>query len=595
MKLNDLNETKIRKFSGDTIYDRGYGYYESGMVYELDYDLNTDSLQAMVSGNYGDYEVDITSEQGRIDADCDCPYDGYPCKHIVAVLLTYIHKQNKYIEEALEHKKETSSLKVKIKALPKDELAELILSCASQYTDFKRELLVRFEPDNKITLTTIVKQVEKAFPSALSHNYYPSNITRQLKAIMKSVEDASDTIKAEVYWAVTDRILTELNEYGMDEESLEDVAINALESLAECLVNNRSLRQRKKEIIEKLMEYYTWGNCGIKDYIYDSVYQLCSDKSDYQILTESLEVHIKKASFKSYYQNLLADLYNAIGDQTSRLKTLERNLQYGSDYWRLAEYWIEQGDNNKALQIMHEGLENGEGRKAELYLYFQEHYQKQNDYDQIFNLLKRKIQNHDLDNHDFKSDATYRCLWQHYTSKNDYQMQEKLLKLRLDKEIDLDLYKGAEKTLHQTHWSEFQDKILTQLKDAIPKNQRAWSWRWSYPSKDEETLAEIYHYKKDFKNLLETIKNHYSLLDKYKKKLLPLFPEDYLEKYCDIIDNFIAVRGRNNYNIAAGYAKKVKRIFQNILKEPEKWQRYIQKLRGTHKNLPAMQDEFAGL
>ena len=67
-----------------------------------------------------------------------------------------------------------------------------------------------------------------------------------------------------------------------------------------------------------------------------------SDKSDYQILTESLEVHIKKASFKSYYQNLLADLYNAIGDQTSRLKTLERNLQYGSDYWRLAEYWIEQ-------------------------------------------------------------------------------------------------------------------------------------------------------------------------------------------------------------------------------------------------------------
>ena len=92
---------------------------------------------------------------------------------------------------------------------------------------------------------------------------------------MKSVEDASDTIKAEVYWAVTDRILTELNEYGMDEESLEDVAINALESLAECLENNRSLRQRKKEIIEKLMEYYTWGNCGIKDYIYDSVYQLC--------------------------------------------------------------------------------------------------------------------------------------------------------------------------------------------------------------------------------------------------------------------------------------------------------------------------------
>ena len=597
MTLKNLTETFVQQFADSTIYDRGLAYYKSGMVCELDYDPKTDRIQAVVSGNYGDYEVEITSDQGEFDAYCDCPYDGYPCKHIVAVMLTFFHNRNMHVREALERKKGISSLKEKIAALPKDELVEIILSCANNYPDLMRELRVRFEADKKITLSTIINQISKAFPSIESRNYYPSSIAKQLKAITQSIESAPDKIKVEVYWAEADRILAELNEYGMDDISLEDVATSALNSLVDCLVDNKSFSQRKAEIIEELMDYYTRGNCGITDAIYYSVEQLCSEKSDFQIVIDKLEAHFEKASYKSYYQDLLADLYKTIGDHKSQLKTLERNLQYGMDYWRLAQYWTEHRNKEKALQIVQEGLKKGEGRRTELYLYMQERYKKQNDYEQIFNLLKRKIQNNDLDNHRrLKTDATYRCLWQHSTSKNDYEGQVKLLKLRLNnKNIDLDLYKDAKKILNKADWSEFENRILTQLRDAIKSEHSTLPWSWSYTSEEKTTLAEIYEYKNDIENLLKVIKDEHSLMVKYEKKLLPLFPQDYLDHYRLMIDKLIKARGRDNYKTAVTYARVVKRIYQNILKTPEKWKLYIHNLRSHNKNLRAMQEEFAGL
>lgn len=98
---------------------------------------------------------------------------------------------------------------------------------------------------------------------------------------------------------------------------------------------------------------------------------MCIEKSDYQKIIAKLEGQIKGESYKSYYQSLLADLYNQIGDTDAVQKTLESNLQYGADYWRLAEHWLNQGEYEKAVTIVTEGIEKGEGRKNELYAFMQ--------------------------------------------------------------------------------------------------------------------------------------------------------------------------------------------------------------------------------
>ena len=160
-KLTELTETGIREFAGATIFNRGYDYFEQEMVYELNYDSNR--IVAEVYGNYGNYEVEITSEEGEVKAYCSCAYDGYPCKHIVAVLLTFIHDKEKYIQQASQHQNELSSLKDKIRKLPRADLMEIVISCLDKYPDFWRDMAARLALDEKLTLNTILKQVKKNF------------------------------------------------------------------------------------------------------------------------------------------------------------------------------------------------------------------------------------------------------------------------------------------------------------------------------------------------------------------------------------------------------------------------------------------------
>ena len=595
MKLKDLTKKSIEGFAGSVIYQRGYDYFKSGMVYDLEYNQDEDSIYAQVSGKSGNYEVEAAAEKDGINASCDCPYDGYPCKHVVAALLKFIYNSDEYIREVKKQKKEASSLKDRLKELPKDELLKMIITCADKYPDFKRDLMVRFESDKEAVLKAIRKQIDKVFPSIESRSYSTSTAVRQFRVILKSVQDASDAMKAEVNWMVADRILNELNEYGMSDESLENFVFDAFDGVVESLTGNKSLKGLREEIIKELMDYYTWGNSGMVDAIYETVEELCSDKSDYQIVIDKLEPLSRGKGYTSYYQGLLADLYEKTGDEETKLKTLERDLEYGMDYWRLAEHWIDKGDSNKALEIVKDGIKKGEGRKDELYAYLLQHYEKQNDYGQILHLLKMRIEkNGQAYFRGLNNDKIYQSLKKHYKSRNDYEGQAGLLEMRLNcKDADLNLYKEAGKTLKKEDRDVFEKKMLDQLRN--PKGGKGSYRGWAGNYGDEGLLAEIYNYKKDMKNLYDTVKNNFELLVKYEKPLAPLYPDSYLKTYRKKIKELIEYRGRGNYISAAAYAKSVKKIYRTILKQPEEWDTYISMLRGANKTLRALQAELRGL
>ncbi|GBD96070.1 MAG TPA: hypothetical protein ENG83_15045 [Nitrospirae bacterium] len=596
MKLKALTKKSIEGFAGSVIYQRGYDYFKSGMVYDLEYNQDEDSIYAQVSGNSGNYEVEAAAEKDGINASCDCPYDGYPCKHVAAALLKFIHNSDEYISEVKKQKKEVSSLKDRLKELPKDELLKMIITCADKYPDFKRDLMVRFESDKEAVLKAIRKQVDNVFPSIESRSYSTSTAVRQFRVILKSVQDASDAMKAEVNWMVADRILNELNEYGMSDESLENFVFDAFDGVADSLTGNKSLKGLREEIIKELMDYYTWGNSGMTDAIYETVEELCSDKSDYQVVIDKLEPLSRgKGHHTSYYKDLLADLYEMTGDEETKLKTLERDLEYGMDYWRLAEHWIDKGDSSKALEIVKDGIKKGEGRKDELYAYLLQHYEKQNDYGQILHLLKMKIEeNGQAYFRGLNNDKIYQSLKKHYKSRNDYEGQADLLEMRLNcKDADLDLYKEAGKTLKKEDRDVFEKKMLDQLRNAKGGKRSYRGWAGNYG--DEGLLAEIYNYKKDMKNLYDTVKNNFELLVKYEKQLAPLYPDSYLKTYRRKIKELVEYRGRENYITAAAYAKSVKKIYRTILKQPEEWDTYISMLRGANKTLRALQEELRGL
>jgi len=95
----NLTEAAVRRLASAQSYARGEDYYYSGAV--LDVTLRGNTLHAEVEGSqYEPYRVTVElDEAGIVDTDCSCPYDwGGICKHIVALLLTYIRDPDRIRE-----------------------------------------------------------------------------------------------------------------------------------------------------------------------------------------------------------------------------------------------------------------------------------------------------------------------------------------------------------------------------------------------------------------------------------------------------------------------------------------------------------------
>jgi hypothetical protein len=587
MKLADLTQKAIEEFAGATIYARGNSYYQSGRVSELVYDPDAESITAEVAGSSGDYDVEVEQADEDIQASCDCPYQGYPCKHIVAVLLNFVNKRPEYFREAQEARSHKNVIEKRIRELSKEELVGMVMACARKYPDFQRELMIRFEPDQKRTLDALLKQVERAFPSIESSSYSTGKIAKELNRILQSVENAEEAIDLEVHWAVADAIFHELNEYGMNDEALEDVLFDVLEALKDILGEKESLAPRRREIIGSLMNYYNWGNFGMADAVYDTVMDLCSERRDFQLVIEKLESGRRNSS---YTRGQLAHLHRLIGDEEAELAVLERELKYGMEYWRLAEYWLHRGDRKKAARIVEEGIEKGEGRKQELYDFQQRDCEERGDYGGLAKLLERKVQRDDLLYGSLRNDPIYLKLKEYYRSQGDYRSLLKLFQLRLKRnEIDLDLYREAEETLEENDRTAFEKALISSLRKEQKGRKSVWG---PGPGRALETLAEIYAYKEDLEQLFEAVKGEHELLEQYEDRLLPLHPSHYLEEYRARAERLIAQRGRENYRQATEYLKKVRTIYRDMQKRSEEWDRYIRGIKENNKTLRALHEEL---
>ena len=92
-KLPRLTEAHIRELASEKSFDRGEAYYHDGSV--LEPVRQERELRAQCQGSdYEPYQVSATlSKSGIAETSCTCPYDyGGICKHIVALLLTYVHE-----------------------------------------------------------------------------------------------------------------------------------------------------------------------------------------------------------------------------------------------------------------------------------------------------------------------------------------------------------------------------------------------------------------------------------------------------------------------------------------------------------------------
>jgi hypothetical protein len=91
-KLPKLTEAEVRVLANAKSFERGKSYYQDGAIVEPV--QQGWELRAECEGTEDEpYQIQTTlNAQGVAETSCTCPYDwGGICKHIVALLLTYVH------------------------------------------------------------------------------------------------------------------------------------------------------------------------------------------------------------------------------------------------------------------------------------------------------------------------------------------------------------------------------------------------------------------------------------------------------------------------------------------------------------------------
>ncbi len=107
--IQDLHTERIKSFAGGTIYTRGKRYHQNEQVTSLEV-KNATTICAEVVGSE-EYAIELAQVGKDMQISCDCPYEGYPCKHIVAVLLD-IEVGKKHILQTLQSFLDTVPKKV---------------------------------------------------------------------------------------------------------------------------------------------------------------------------------------------------------------------------------------------------------------------------------------------------------------------------------------------------------------------------------------------------------------------------------------------------------------------------------------------------
>lgn len=124
--MTTLTEDTLRSTASAQSFERGLEYYHSGAVYNTIRQGDTLLAECVGTETYHlRVELDVA---GVRSASCTCPYEygGY-CKHLVALLLTYLHKPDEFTER--------KSLPVLLENVDKTALVTLLAKLADRHPE----------------------------------------------------------------------------------------------------------------------------------------------------------------------------------------------------------------------------------------------------------------------------------------------------------------------------------------------------------------------------------------------------------------------------------------------------------------------------
>ena len=343
-----LSEAVIRRYTTESSFQRGYSYYKQGAV--LSVILRGNQLTAEVEGSqYEPYRVRITLEaDGIADAYCSCPYDwgGY-CKHIVAVLLTYIHNPELVEErpplEELLAEMDRDQLRTVLQELVEhhpylaDEVESYVQAVQKPPSDGKPSPRLRRTPLDpapfRRRVRTILHSLDHMRPSEAY--WHVGDLVSELRSVLDQVWEFVEAGDGRSALVVLEAITEEYMDGWTVLDDSDGEASGFFEDLGplwtEAILSADLTKEERHSLAERLAEWQReLDHYGVEG-VFDAAREAAVQGWDYPPLRRVLEGEItRKGAWEGeapWYADELA---------VARLKVLERQGRY-QEYLYLAE------------------------------------------------------------------------------------------------------------------------------------------------------------------------------------------------------------------------------------------------------------------
>jgi uncharacterized Zn finger protein len=533
------------------------------------------------------YHVRVTlGDQGVIEASCTCQYDfGGDCKHIVALLLTYLNKPGQF--------EQRPPIAESLASRDKDSLIALIHKMIDRYPDLEALIDLPVPGQTKRNMPVDTTAFRKQMRYALRNygGWGDRTAESTVNSIIETAGEFADKgdwrSASAIYRTVIDECIQE-NEYPVyeDEGEFGDAFNEAIRKLGDCLEKPDIANddQERQAILDALLSATLWdtsiGGYGLgndaPDYILRHARQ--PDIAAIRGKVKAAQQHNRSEWAKDSYSEFLIEL-DAL-DNVDPDVILAR-LREEEMYSLLVRKLIEMGRIDEAVAVVENDIEAPYDRIAEL-----PHLVAVGRDEDAIRIAQKTLQA-GYDSH------VAGWLLERYKARGEWepylQLQHQEM-LKSPAEHNYVLLKEAAEKVGQ--WPTLRVEILHWLEnkkhfDVLTKvnlREEEWSAAW-------ETLDK-YQAAQGSKNMWHYINLDLEVAQRSQKatpgKAIPVFI-----KYARW---HISQRDRKHYQIAADFLSTVRDLYLQVGNVPA-WQQLIAEIRSEFPSLRALQDELqkAGL
>ena len=584
-----LTEKQIRERASDQSFRKGRDYYESGAIYNLARQSTPGgvTLTAQCEGSSApSYRLHVELDGGGVrSAACTCPYDwGGDCKHIVALLLMYIHEPDEFSEQ--------KSVNELLAGLEKDALVALILRLVECDPDLY-DVLELAIPAAKIAAQPASLGTTRKRQTQVSEETHRKQINRILKQAYRGdyydewgstpgyVEDLGDILgtgmkfldagDAEGALIILRVLLEELTEdYDSDMDYDGDLACVIQDTclpLAEAILSveldlgaRDELEGTMQNILDNLDEMIEAGD-GLElilaalEHGWD---ELPDEETEWEKYDE--EYWMVLDQLKQVRLNVMA----RHGDDEAFLRLAEK-----SDAKRYTLKLIELGSLDEAVEAS-EKLENTSDAFAVA--------QKLREVGRLDDAITLAEKGLEMGGYYLNQLALWLAPLEESQGRTDMALQA--YRTAYDETPSIEVYRHI-KRLAGNNWQNLQSALVRKADAGYSK----------------DVLVDIHLEEEDWDAAIKIAEQYafsFSLIEKVADAVISYRPDWVIRVSLKQSDDLIEKTQSKLYPIAAHWLERAKEAYQQKGQDVE-WQAYIDNLRATYARRPALQREIQGL